>query len=384
MTVERERGPSFGAAESAAFAVLMAAAAYLERQNPLFVYPDVLWASLGLLVFNLVNFAALSARLEPRARALVAVAVNAALIGLVVRFSGGRGSYFWVLFLLPIFTSALALGRTGARLTLGAVALLLASFYAPALRARIWPEVLELATKALTLAAAAEMIRRVASSERRARAHLRQKHSRALRERRETRESLQSMDRLATLGALSAGIAHDLNGPLASILGHAEVALENGPDDLTGKALERILFSAKHCRDVVRNTLAFARRQTAEREVVALNALVRRCADLKRHDWIDGAVRLEEDYAAAEPRALVCGPEIQQVVFNLLTNADQALRSANGGGRIVARTVAVDGRARVEIEDDGPGIPPAVLARVWEPFFTTKPAGQGTGLGLSI
>ena len=383
--MRREKAPSFGAAESSVFAIIMAAAAYLERQNPRFVYPEILWASLGLLVFNLVNFAALLERLDPGVRARVAVTANAALIAGVVYFSGGRESYFWVLFLLPIFTGALSFGRTGSRLALGGVGLLLAAFYLPSVRGRIWAEVLELAIKLATLATAAEMIRRVASSERRARARLRQRHERALRERRETLETLQNLDRLATLGTLAASIAHDLNTPLASILGHAESALEQGePDELTAKCLNRIVFGAKHARDVVRHTLDFARRAGADPEPADLNALVRRCADLKRHDWLDGAVKLVEEYAEPAPRAVVRGPQIQQVVFNLMTNAEQALRSARGGGRISLRTAALDGRVRVVVEDDGPGIPPAVLARIWEPFFTTKPAGQGTGLGLSI
>jgi signal transduction histidine kinase len=381
----RPNDASLGLAESAAFAIMMALAAYLGRENPRFAHPQILWDFLGLLTFNLLNFSALPGRLAPLVRARVAAGVNTLLISLIILHSGGRESYFWVMLLLPLFSAALALPNAELAGELAVIAALLAAFYAPILRSRSWAEALELAVKIATLAAAAGMTRRVAAAERAARGQLEREQERALRERVEMREKLQHIDRLATLGTLSAGIAHELNGPLASILGFAEAGLEEAPEPEQAHVLEQVAKNAKRCRDIIQNTLSFARTRGGPREPADLNALVRQCVDLKRHDWHGGGVRIDEAYAPSLPLAPVSGAEIQQIVFNLLTNAEQSIRSGPAGAGVVrVGTRAEDGRVIITVEDDGPGIAPENLARIWEPFFTTKPAGQGTGLGLSI
>jgi signal transduction histidine kinase len=243
-----------------------------------------------------------------------------------------------------------------------------------------------MSVKMLTLLAAAGMSWRVASAERRARSLLEREHERALQERLEMREKLQHIDRLATLGTLSAGLAHEINGPLTSILGYSQTGLEFASADAEqAKMFAGIESAARRCRDIVKNTLAFARSRAGEREPADLNALLRQCVALKRHDWLGGTVSIEESYDPDLPRASVKGAEIQQIVFNLLTNAEQAIRSVPGaGGAIRVATSSADGRVRIRIEDDGPGIPESSLKKIWEPFYTTKPVGQGTGLGLAI
>ncbi|MDE2491474.1 MAG: hypothetical protein KGM24_11530 [Elusimicrobia bacterium] len=372
--------PAVGAAESAAFAIMMALAAYLGRGNPDFVYPQILWGFLALLVFNLANFIFLPRRLGPTGRARVSVPINAAMIAAILYWSGGRDSTLWVLNLLPIFTAVLACSGLGTLIATGLALAPLAVFYAPSLRAGDWSGLLELAVKSLTLTAAAAMGARVAAHERRARRSLDEERELARGERLRTRETLSHLDRLATLGTLSASVAHELNGPLAAILGFAEVEGAADPDEAP-RTLERVATNAKRCRDIVQNMLGFARRRGAAREPADLNALVRRCVDLKRFDWQGSGLSLDTDYDETLPAIPCSGSEIQQIVFNLLTNAEQAL-NANGGGRIRVRTVRADAAARVEVEDDGPGIPPDVLKRLGEPFYTTKPAG--TGLGISI
>lgn len=217
-----------------------------------------------------------------------------------------------------------------------------------------------------------------------ARVILRRELERGQKERTQMREKLQHIDRLATLGTLSAGIAHELNGPLASILGFAEAGLEENPEPEQAHILQQVEKNAKRCRDIIQNTLSFARSRGAAREPADLNALVRQCVDLKRHDWHGGGVTIEEAYAAGLPPAPMSGPEIQQIVFNLLTNAEQSIRASGAAGVIRVSTSVEDGRVVAAVQDDGPGISGEAMPRIWEPFFTTKPAGQGTGLGLSI
>lgn len=374
-----------GIAESTAFAIMMALAAYLGRENPLFVYPEILWSFLALLSFNLINFTMLSDLLPARDRAQIAVFINVLLISVIVHYSGGYESYFWVMYLLPIFASALVFRWAGISAALTGILALMIFFYSSSIYDRIWAEILEMAIKMLTLLTSAGMTFRVVTAERRARLQLDQEQERVRRERVEMRERLQSIDRLMTLGTLSAGIAHELNGPLANILGFVETAPRIGIAEEVKWALGRIEFNAKLCRDIVHNTLAFARTRGTNRAVSNLNGLARQCVELKNHDWAGGSVRIEENYDQTLRPTSVNGAEIQQVVFNLLANAEHAVRScSDSDGLIQVRTAADVDRIRIEIEDNGPGIPPEILAKIWEPFFTTKPVGQGTGLGLSI
>ncbi|MFA6028355.1 MAG: ATP-binding protein [Elusimicrobiota bacterium] len=373
-----------GGADSVAFTLMMGIAAYLGRENPDFVYPHILWAFLALLAFNLLNFGLLARRLPPERRQAVAVGANTLLIAAILYYSGGHVSYFWVMFLLPIFSACLAFRERGILWTTGAALALLLLFHAESLRFRIWVEVLSMVVKMLTLLAAAGVTMRVAAGERRAVHRLAEEQERAERERREAREKLQHMDRLATLGTLSASIAHELKSPLASVLGFAQVGL-GGPDDAPRlrRALERVEEGALRCRRTLQDMLAFARSQKSGKGACDLNALILECIELKRCDMVLSPVRIEETLAADLPAVELAGPEFQQVLFNLLGNADQALRE-KGGGLIRVRTSREDGRVRVVVQDDGPGIPPEAADKVWEPFYTTKPAGQGTGLGLSI
>ncbi|HAH07888.1 MAG TPA: hypothetical protein DCM05_15420 [Elusimicrobia bacterium] len=369
-----------------AFSLVMAVAAFLGRENPRFVHPHILWCFLALLSFNLLNFAWLFGRLEPGRRIPLVLAVNVLLITMVVFYSGGPQSYFWVMFLLPIFTACLALSRRGIWATTAGALLALAVFHWGALAHHLWAEVLELLTKAATLAVSAVVLMRVSFDDRSAREKLEEERKSSDEERRKLREQLQHMDRLATMGTLSASIAHELNSPLATILGFAQVGLSGSIDqDKIVHALHRIEEGALRCKRTIQGILAFSRGAKAERAPVDVNALLHECLELKRFEWISGHIRTEETYEQGLPLVPLSGPEFQQVVFNLLTNAEQAIRShGEGRGRIRLKSELAGGRLRVLVSDDGPGIPPEVLDRIWEPFFTTKPVGTGTGLGLGI
>ncbi|MFA6092642.1 MAG: hybrid sensor histidine kinase/response regulator [Elusimicrobiota bacterium] len=380
-----ESSPPGATADSVVFSVMMAIAAYLGRENPDFTYPEILYSFLTLLLFNLLNFSFLSKRLPYRQRAPSSVAVNIFFITLAVSFSGGHSSNFWVMYLLPIFTACLAFDLRGILWATASILLVLLGFHHASLRERQWIDLLALLIKATTLLAAAGVTMRVASNERSARKRLSEEQDRAEQERRQSREQLQHMDRLATLGTLSASIAHELNSPLATILGFAQMGLSSsaGPAQLR-QSLERIEHGARRCRQTIQDMLSFARISKSERTLTDLSALVRECVELKKFDWILSPVKVEARYAAGLPKLALSGPEIQQVLFNLINNAEHAVLARPEGGRILVSTEGDAEHLRVSIEDNGPGIPAQLLERIWEPFFTTKSAGKGTGLGLSI
>jgi signal transduction histidine kinase len=134
----------------------------------------------------------------------------------------------------------------------------------------------------------------------------------------------------------------------------------------------------------VRNLLAFVRRSSSERTIADVNDIVKSTISLRSYEFGSANIRLFESYAERLPSVVVNPEEIQQVILNLILNAEQAMRSAHRGGTLTVTTRCDDAMVTIEIQDDGPGVPAALAGRVFEPFFSTKEVGEGTGLGLSI
>ena len=149
--------------------------------------------------------------------------------------------------------------------------------------------------------------------------------------------------------------------------------------------LEQVRAAAHRAAKIVRNLLAFVRRSSAERTVANLNDIVQSTVALRRYELATAGIELEEAYGEDLPPVLVNREEIQQIILNLMLNAEQAMRSAGRRGRLSVRTWRTGtSDVAVEIQDDGPGVPPALAGRIFEPFFSTKDVGEGTGLGLSL
>jgi len=207
------------------------------------------------------------------------------------------------------------------------------------------------------------------------------------------REALRQSEKLSAMGSLLAGVAHELNNPLAIVMGRASLLEEKceGAPELQGDA-RRIREAAERCGRIVRTFLNMARAKPAERRNVQLNDLARAAADMLAYTFRSHGIDLQIELAPELPEVSADADQIGQVVLNLLVNAQQSLASAPPGGpRRVKLSTGVESRRSnreprvwLRVADSGPGVPPALHEKIFEPFFTTKPEGIGTGLGLAV
>ena len=192
-------------------------------------------------------------------------------------------------------------------------------------------------------------------------------------------------EKMAALGQTISGVAHELNNPLATILSWAERLSEKALDDTVKRGVSVILGEAERAARIVRNLLTFARKRQSTRSMIDLNRLVRETIALRAYDRMP-TLSVSEDLASNLPNVFADAHQIQQVLLNLMINAEQAMLHANGRGALAIRTRhdADRDNAVVEVVDSGPGIPAEVQTRIFDPFFTTKEVGKGTGLGLTV
>lgn len=201
---------------------------------------------------------------------------------------------------------------------------------------------------------------------------------------RDMRVRLMESDRLAAVGELVAGVAHEVNNPLSSISAFAQLLLRDG--GLTAQqreSIEVIKSETLRASQVVKDLLAFARRSEALREPVDLNTVLSRTLRLRTYQFTSNKIEVETDFAAELPSVVGDARQLQQVCLNLVTNAIQAMTTL-GGGTLFATTRRDGSNVVLEMRDTGTGIPEAARAHIFEPFFTTKGEGEGTGLGLSV
>jgi PAS domain S-box-containing protein len=192
-------------------------------------------------------------------------------------------------------------------------------------------------------------------------------------------------EKMAGLGQLVSGIAHELNNPLTSIIGYSQLLLGRrltAPQEADGRLIHQ---EAERAARIVKNLLLFAREARPERRSVNLNEIVERTLALRNYELRVENIELLQDLAPDLPSVVADPAQLQQVLLNLLVNAEQAIRQGSGEGSIRVRTrKTARGRVSFEILDSGPGIPQEIIPRIFDPFFSTKPSGAGTGLGLSI
>ncbi|MEE9148641.1 MAG: response regulator [Candidatus Tectomicrobia bacterium] len=205
----------------------------------------------------------------------------------------------------------------------------------------------------------------------------------SLAELKSTQAQLIRTEKLSALGELISGFAHELNNPLSSVLGYAELLAKSDTCSAHDQAmLELIAQEAVRCHQIVKNLLGFARKQKPEKKLIDLNTVCLKVLDLLAYQFKVSGITIVPRLDTHLPHLTVDGHQLQQVFVNVITNAYQAMSEHAEGGRLTLTTASTPDRVTIQIADTGPGITATNLRRIFDPFFTTKE--QGTGLGLSL
>ena len=200
------------------------------------------------------------------------------------------------------------------------------------------------------------------------------------------REMLFQNEKMSALGELLAGVAHELNNPLTVVVGHSMMLREETNDPETLRRIEKISKAAERCAKIVKTFLAMARQQPTKMEQVDIGSIIATAVDVAGYSITQGTINISSKIEDGLPEIVADADQITQVILNLLTNAEHAINNSGTGNKIAVTANYLRGSERVEIcvEDNGPGIPKNIKARVFEPFFTTKDVGEGTGIGLAF
>ncbi|MGH7278101.1 MAG: ATP-binding protein, partial [Candidatus Rokuibacteriota bacterium] len=203
---------------------------------------------------------------------------------------------------------------------------------------------------------------------------------------RQSQAQLVQAGKMSALGQLVSGVAHELNNPLSVIIGYGQLMLGRPLAPELRRPVELMVSQGERMAKIVRNLLLFARQRKPERKGVDMNEVVEQTLALRLNQLTLSEITVEKEFADSLPVVAGDAQQLQQVILNLLLNAEQALIDIGRAGRIIFRTQPLNPErgVRVQVIDDGPGIPADALPRIFEPFFTTKEVGEGTGLGLSV
>lgn len=191
-------------------------------------------------------------------------------------------------------------------------------------------------------------------------------------------------EKMAAIGQLAAGVAHEINNPLTGILGFTELLLQS--DGLTAEQredLESVLHQSKRCCTIVQNLLQFSRRKSPQKGPVPVESILIPTLELVRCDFRSANISIQNDIPRGLPPIHGDASQLEQVFLNIIVNARQAMAGRENSS-LTIRVFQKSAKIVIQFEDNGPGIPPENLGKVFDPFFSTKPVGKGTGLGLSI
>jgi two-component system, NtrC family, sensor kinase len=199
-----------------------------------------------------------------------------------------------------------------------------------------------------------------------------------------TQAQLIQSEKLSAVGEFVAGVAHELNNPLTSVIGFAELLKQVDLHPKHRSYLQYIVKSTERCHKIVQGLLSFARQHPPERVLLNVNDMVGSVLEILAYEMRTSNIEIERDFDAKVPRILGDSHQLQQVILNILNNARQAIEGHCANGRIRIGTEATASHVRIIFEDNGPGISDENVNKIFDPFFTTKPIGKGTGLGLSL
>ncbi len=197
-------------------------------------------------------------------------------------------------------------------------------------------------------------------------------------------EQLIMTDRLASIGELSSGVAHELNNPLTSVIGFSQLLMEGDAPDNIKEDLAIIYTEAQRAAVIVKNLLTFARKHAPVKQLSQVNMVIEDVLRLRAYEQKVNNIEVEYRLDTNLPEIMMDHFQMQQVFLNIIVNAESAMLEAHHKGKLIIATAKSDNIVKITFTDDGPGITKENLKRIFDPFFTTKEVGKGTGLGLSI
>lgn len=189
---------------------------------------------------------------------------------------------------------------------------------------------------------------------------------------------------LAAVGMLASGVAHEINNPLTGVIGYAQLLMQEDLPDHVKKDLEAINEGAQRVATIVKKLLTFARQSEAERTLSDINEVITTTLDLRAHQLRTGSIKVTLQLDPKLPVTVADRGQLQQVILNLIVNAETEMKVAHGKGKLFIKTEKADNTIRISFHDNGRGIAKENMERIFDPFFTTREVGEGTGLGLSI
>ena len=197
-------------------------------------------------------------------------------------------------------------------------------------------------------------------------------------------QELNLASRLASIGQLAAGVAHEINNPLTGVIGFSHLMLSRDiPDDMK-QDLQVIHSEAQRVAKIVENLLVFAHQRKTGREYITINDIITRVLELRAYEMKVNNIDVESQLAPDLPLTMADAGQLQQVFLNIVLNAEHFMTKAHNKGQLVVKTEKINGNIQISFADNGAGISPENLDKIFNPFFTTKEVGKGTGLGLSI
>jgi two-component system NtrC family sensor kinase len=200
----------------------------------------------------------------------------------------------------------------------------------------------------------------------------------------ELQRELYLSSRLASIGELAAGVAHQINNPLTGVLGFSQRLLRKSTDPETKQDLKRIHTEAERAAKVVQNLLTFARRRQPQKQYSEINEILESALELRAYELKTSNIEVVTHLTPGLSELMLDFHQIEEVFLNIILNAEQALTEAYGGGKLIIKTEERKEYIRTTFSDDGPGIPAENLEKIFDPFYTTKGEKGGTGLGLSV
>jgi len=204
-------------------------------------------------------------------------------------------------------------------------------------------------------------------------------------ERKELEQKAQQESRLASIGEMASGIAHEINNPLVGVVGFSQLLMERKdlPDDVRGQ-LKMIYDGGQRVASIVKRLLSFTRQRKPERTYVDINQTIKATLEMVAYEMGAAGIKVVTQLAPELPGTMADAGQFQQVFLNIIINAEKEMVLAHGKGNLLVKTETIDNAIRISFKDDGPGIAKENIDRIFDPFFTTRGVGQGTGLGLSV